>query len=125
MPRSPLFRTALLLLTVGSSLAWPQGSLGGLTGRVADPSGAGVPGASVKIRNLDTSTELDVTTSSDGEYGAEGYIYQAYAGLPNYDNNYPVIGSWIVGDMAAGIGIREDNSEITKDTSRFVPHYFV
>jgi glutathionylspermidine synthase len=63
--------------------------------------------------------------SSDGEYGAEGYIYQAYAGLPNYENNYPVIGSWVIGDMAAGIGIREDNSEITKDTSRFVPHYFV
>ncbi len=65
------------------------------------------------------------TISSSGEYGAEGYIYQAYAGLPNFENNYPVIGSWIIGDMAAGIGIREDNSEITKDSSRFVPHYFI
>lgn len=65
------------------------------------------------------------TQSSGGEYGAEGFIYQAYAGLPHFEGNYPVIGSWVIGDMAAGIGIREDNSQITTDTSRFVPHYFV
>ncbi len=65
------------------------------------------------------------TQSSSGQYGSEGYIYQAYAGLPNFDGAYPVIGSWIIGDMAAGIGIREDSSEITKDTSRFVPHFFL
>ena len=76
-------------------------------------------GANIRIEAHGTSI------SSGGEYGQEGYIYQAYAGLPNYDNHYPVIGSWIIGDMAAGIGIREDSTEITKDTSRFVPHYFV
>ena len=38
--------------------------------------------------------------------------------------NYPVIGSWIVGDEAAGIGIRESTQQITTNTSRFVPHYF-
>jgi glutathionylspermidine synthase len=36
-----------------------------------------------------------------------------------------VVGSWIIGDEAAGIGIREDESPITKNTSRFLPHYFV
>ena len=59
-----------------------------------------------------------------GEYGAEGYVYQGLAPLPEFDGNYPVIGSWIVGDEPAGIGIREDDSPITKNTSRFVPHYF-
>ena len=59
-----------------------------------------------------------------GTYGAEGYIFQAYAPLPEFDGNYPVIGSWLVGDLAAGIGIREDTSPITGNTSRFVPHYF-
>jgi glutathionylspermidine synthase len=29
-----------------------------------------------------------------------------------------------VGDAPASIGIREDTSAITRDTSRFVPHYF-
>ena len=44
--------------------------------------------------------------------------------LPQFGDNYTVIGSWIVGEEPAGIGIREDSSPITKNTSRFVPHYF-
>jgi glutathionylspermidine synthase len=36
-----------------------------------------------------------------------------------------VIGSWVIGGDPAGIGIREDDSPITKNTSRFLPHYFV
>ncbi len=64
-----------------------------------------------------------------GEYGEEGFIYQGYHPVPNFptngENNYMVVGSWIIGDEAAGIGIREDESPITKNTSRFLPHYFV
>jgi glutathionylspermidine synthase len=59
-----------------------------------------------------------------GTYGAEGYVYQAYAELPDFEGNYPVIGSWIVGDEPAGMGIREDVNPVTRNTSRFVPHYF-
>ena len=59
-----------------------------------------------------------------GTYGAEGYVYQAYAPLPEFDGNYPVIGSWIVDDVPAGMGIREDVTPITRNTSRFIPHYF-
>jgi glutathionylspermidine synthase len=59
-----------------------------------------------------------------GTYGAEGYVYQAYAALPEFDGNYPVIGSWIVGDQPCGMGIREDKTPVTSNTSRFVPHYF-
>jgi glutathionylspermidine synthase len=66
------------------------------------------------------------TLMTEGVYGSEGYVYQAYAPLPKFgDNNYPVIGAWIIGNEPAGLGIREDNSLITKNTSRFVPHYFV
>jgi len=60
-----------------------------------------------------------------GDYGAEGFIYQAYHPLPVYAGSHTVIGSWIVGDEPAGMGIREDNSPVTKNTSRFLPHYFV
>ena len=63
-----------------------------------------------------------------GDYGAEGFIYQAYHPVPNFrangEDNYAVIGSWIIGDEPAGIGIREDESPVTKNTSRFLPHYF-
>lgn len=62
---------------------------------------------------------------SDGPYGAEGYVYQAYAPLPNFSGHYPVLGLWVVGQQAAGLGIREDSSLITRDSSRFIPHYFL
>lgn len=64
------------------------------------------------------------TMQHGGEYGEEGWIWQAYHALPRFGDNYAVIGSWIVGGEPAGIGIREDATPITRDTSRFVPHYF-
>ena len=62
--------------------------------------------------------------TTEGDYGAEGFVYQAVAPLPKFGDDYALIGSWIVGDKPAGIGIREDTSPITRNTSRFVPHYF-
>ncbi len=60
-----------------------------------------------------------------GSYGEEGWIYQAYTPVPRFGDSYATIGSWIVGDEPAGIGIREDSTPITRNTSHFVPHYFV
>lgn len=51
-----------------------------------------------------------------------GYIMQKYTPLPKFEESYPVIGSWVINGEAAGIGIREDDTLITKNTSRFVPH---
>ncbi|MGZ8993012.1 MAG: glutathionylspermidine synthase family protein [Burkholderiaceae bacterium] len=69
---------------------------------------------------------VDGTTmqTTAGSYGAEGFIYQAVAPLPKFEHDHAVIGSWIVGDKPAGIGVREDISPITCNTSRFVPHFF-
>jgi glutathionylspermidine synthase len=65
---------------------------------------------------------------TDGEYGEEGHIIQGLYLLPNFGTDeaplYPVIGSWVVGDTPCGMGIREDNSPITKNTSHFLPHIF-
>ena len=60
-----------------------------------------------------------------GSYGEEGWVYQAYTPIAHFDDSYAVIGSWIVGNEPAGIGIREDASPITRNSSRFVPHYFI
>ncbi|GAT63483.1 glutathionylspermidine synthase family protein [Paludibacter jiangxiensis] len=57
-----------------------------------------------------------------GLYGSEGYIYQKYCELPNFKLNYPVIGSWVIGCEPAGMGIRETNTLITDNLSRFIPH---
>jgi glutathionylspermidine synthase len=50
---------------------------------------------------------------------------QQLARMPAFEGNYPVIGSWVIGEAPAGIGLREDTSPITKNTSRFVPHAIV
>lgn len=58
----------------------------------------------------------------DGPYTDAPFIRQAFTPLPKFDQSYTLIGSWVVGDSAAGIGIREDATLITKDSSRFLPH---
>src|SRR6266404_6832082 len=57
-----------------------------------------------------------------GPYGAEGFIRQAFAPLPNFSNQYPVLGSWLVDHTPCGLSIREDENPITGNTSRFLPH---
>lgn len=60
--------------------------------------------------------------SAPGEYGAEGHVRQALHLLPRFEGRYPVIGAWVVGGAPAGIGIREDETPLTSDRARFVPH---
>lgn len=57
-----------------------------------------------------------------GDYGAEGFVLQAARPLPDHDGFHPVVGSWVIGDRPAGIGMREDFTRITTDRSRFLPH---
>jgi glutathionylspermidine synthase len=76
-------------------------------------------GANIEIRRGCHSIE------TDGSYGNEGYVYQRHAPLPNFSGNFPVIGSWMIADQPAGIGIREDKTEITGNNSRFIPHFFI
>jgi glutathionylspermidine synthase len=58
----------------------------------------------------------------EGPYGAEGFIRQALAPLPNFSGQYPVIGSWLIDRTPCGLSIREDENPITGNTSRFLPH---
>ncbi|KXO91402.1 glutathionylspermidine synthase family protein [Tsukamurella tyrosinosolvens] len=61
-------------------------------------------------------------TATGGVYGAEGYVYQMFDPLPEFDGYRPVIGAWVVGDESAGIGIRETSGLITDDGAAFIPH---
>lgn len=74
-------------------------------------------GANVTM--VSAGTTLD---QQPGPYGSEGFIRQAFAPLPCFADQYPVIGSWIVGERACGLSIREDENPITSNSSRFVPH---
>ena len=57
-----------------------------------------------------------------GPYGEEGFVYQQYAPLPDFDGHYPVLGAWVIDGEAAGMGIRESDTLITDNLSQFVPH---
>lgn len=76
-------------------------------------------GANISLHGADGSL-----IESPGPYAEVGHIWQSAAPLPCFDGRYPVIGAWVIGDNAAGIGIREDHSPITRNTSCFVPHCF-
>jgi glutathionylspermidine synthase len=62
----------------------------------------------------------------EGPYGAEGFVRQAFAPLPNFQDQgqdrYPVLGSWLVDHTPCGLSVREDENPITGNTSRFLPH---
>ncbi len=58
----------------------------------------------------------------DQGYGGEGWIRQELKPPPKFGANYPVVGSWVIGDQAAGVGVREDRGRVTRDRSRFIPH---
>ena len=75
--------------------------------------------------NVEVTTADGKRLTTPGPYGEGPAILQAYHPLPNFDGNYPLVGSWIVADRACGMGLREDATPITQDTSRFVPHAIV
>lgn len=75
--------------------------------------------------NIEMHTSGDEIIAVDGPYTDAPYILQQYSPLPRFGDSYTLIGSWVIGDLASGIGIREDDSLITKDTSRFLPHVVI
>jgi glutathionylspermidine synthase len=78
--------------------------------------------------NVDLVTDNGEAVSANGPYADGNYIRQQFQALPKFRDEYrkqdtfAMIGSWVVGDSAAGICIREDQTLITKDSSRFLPH---
>ena len=62
--------------------------------------------------------------TTGGDYGEEGFVYQAIAPLSDFAGNHPVMGVWVINHEAAGLGIREDTRRITGNLSRFIPHLF-
>jgi glutathionylspermidine synthase len=72
--------------------------------------------------NIQMVKEGMLLEQTHGEYGAEGFVCQQLFEIPEYAGQTPIIGSWIIGQEAAGIGIREAETMVTGNTSCFVPH---
>ena len=69
-------------------------------------------GANITVHTMKEHLE------SSGDYGAEGFVFQELAPIPEFGGRRPVIGSWVVGQEAAGMGIRESDGWVTGNTSR-------
>ena len=75
--------------------------------------------------NIEIVTADGEKIASHGPYADGPAILQAYHPLSCFEGNYPLVGSWVVADQPAGIGIREDATLITQNTSRFLPHAII
>lgn len=78
-------------------------------------------GSSITIVENGQVTEA----SADTTYERHRMIVQGYRPLPVLDGFRPIVGAWVVGRTCVGMGIREDQSRITQDLSRFKPHYIL
>src|SRR5881628_2334384 len=60
--------TVVALLFLSAATAAGQTSSASVVGRVTDPTGAVVPGVTVKITNLDTNASRQVSSNEVGDY---------------------------------------------------------
>jgi hypothetical protein len=117
---------ALLLCGIASlGLAWAQEVSAGLTGRVTDPSGAAILGATVTARDQDRGTAWTAATNEDGIYsfpriptGAYGLRIEA-SGFKSY--HHPNIALEVNQrgrvDVTLQLGAVSESIEVTSDAA--------
>ncbi len=67
-PLRLILLSTFLLACVISALAQSQATTGNIEGRVLDPNGAALPGATVTATNQQTGLEKTATSDSEGNY---------------------------------------------------------
>lgn len=85
--------------------SWAQVTVGAsITGRVTDPSGGVVAGATVTVKSLDTGASRTVTTDGSGDYTALGLPVgpqEVTASSPGFNPSSPARVTLVVGQEAA------------------------
>ena len=64
----PYAALTLALMGVAAVPAFAQSTLGSISGMVKDPTGAAIPGASIRLHRADTNTDLSATSDETGNY---------------------------------------------------------
>ena len=81
----------------------------------------GWEGAGVRIHEADGAL---VAARPERHAAGQECVYQQFVDLPRFPGgNYAVLGTWMVGGHAAGLGIRESDHLVTDTDARFVPHF--
>ncbi len=69
----------LMMASLGTLPLYAQESRATIVGRVTDPTGATVAGASLKVRNLATNATVDTTTNEGGNFEIPYLLPGSYA----------------------------------------------
>lgn len=69
---------ALLIAVSGTGIAMAQNDRGAVKGRVADSTGAVLPGATVTLQNVETGLVQTATTNDAGDYNFQSLILGTY-----------------------------------------------
>jgi len=96
----------------------------------SDPAAAALSGRFVRKplfsregANISIHEGAAAEHGEDGGYGSGRAVLQAVHAPPAFHERHVIVGSWVVGDQPAGMGLREDAGRITRNTSCFVPHF--
>jgi glutathionylspermidine synthase len=75
-------------------------------------------------QNVQVLEGTRIVAHNEGIYDTGLFVFQQFGTGANFDGITPNLGVWMVNDEACGMGIREDDSLIVANGSRFVPHIF-
>lgn len=97
-------------------------------GKYAKKAIHGREGSNIYVSQFCSGEEL--TSLAPGshkvpEYDHWGYMYQQWFDIQPHDGFYPIMGSWVIGDKACGMSIREDKNVVTGNDAFFASHIFV
>jgi carboxypeptidase family protein len=121
-------RRALLVVCLALSLAisaMAQNDRASITGRITDPSGANVVGASVKVTNINTGASFEASTNDDGRFVVPSILqvgqYRVEATKPGFktavsDNVELRIGDVREVDLTLQVGATSESVTVTSET---------
>lgn len=97
-------------------------------GKYAKKAIHGREGSNIYVSQFCSGEEL--TSLAQGshvvpEYDHWGYMYQQWVDIPSHDGYYPILGSWIIGDKACGMSVREDKNLVTGMNAFFASHMMI
>ncbi len=82
----------------------------------------GREGADVTLFHSRPVGPPQVVARQGGGSESDAYVYQRRAELAQANGVFAVLGVWVVGGKACGLGVRESDGPITTNLARFVPH---
>jgi len=117
-----VFRNVFLVCLIGLSLV-AQDPYGRVTGRVADSAGAVVPGARVRVTNVETNVVTSATTDSQGNYNVRNLVpgrYQLEVEMQGFKlyKRGPIevrVGDALTIDVGLELGVVTDSVTVTAE----------